>query len=255
MPLMKRVVPLITFTVVLFYSGLDLQAQLRRPGVVTIEREDRTKSDLVKEEGAIYLEGMVEPEVVVNISTQVPAYTTLKGDRWIGTLAPNQNAVLLAVSDKAYRVRGKAKQGQIAGWVSKAAVTGLPETFETNLREYYERYQIVQELIDNHQVALGMRVDEVIASIGPPDKRSSKLNSDGRTDQLEYISYERVPQTVTVYDAFGRPVPTTRYVEVESGRVTIDFENETVTSISESEGIDLAGANGYAVVPPPIFLF
>ncbi len=252
---MKRVVFPLTLTLLVFASGLDIQAQLRRPGVVTIEREDRTKSDLVKEEGAIYLEGMVEPEVVVNISTQVPAYTTLKGDRWIGTLAPNQNAVLLAVSDKAYRVRGKAKQGQIAGWVSKAAVAGLPESFEKNLREYYERHQIVQELIDNHQVALGMRVDEVIASIGPPDKRSSKLNSDGRTDQLEYISYERVPQTVTTYDAFGRPVPTTRYVEVESGRVTIDFENETVTSISETEGIDLAGASGYHVVPPPIFLF
>lgn len=237
------------------FSGFESNAQLRRPGVVTIEREDRTRSDLVQEEGAIYLEGMVEPEVVVRVSTQVPAYTTLQADRWIGTLAPNQNAVLLAVSEKAYRVRGKAKQGQIAGWVSKAAVTGLPEGFEENLREYYERYQVVQELIDNHQVALGMRVDEVIASIGPPDKRSSQLDADGRTDQLEYISYERVPQTVTGYDAFGRLVPTTRYVEVESGRVTIDFENETVTSISESEGIDLAGANGYAIVPPPVFLF
>lgn len=255
MPLMKRSAFSFLSAAAILLSGFSSQAQLRRPGIVTIDREDRTKSDLVKEEGAIYLEGMVEPEVVVNISAQVPAYTTLKGDRWIGTLAPNQNAVLLAVSDKAYRVRGKAKQGQIAGWVSKAAVNGLPESFETNLREYYERYQIVQELIDNHQVALGMRVDEVVSSIGPPDKRSSKLNSDGRTDQLEYISYERVPQTITVPNAFGQLVPTTRYIEVESGRVTIDFENEVVTSISESEGIDLAGANGYAVVPPPIFLF
>ena len=255
MPLMKRRILFVTLSAVFLISGLDSHAQLRRPGVVTVEREDRTKSNLVQEEGAIYLEGMVEPELVVRVSTQVPAYTTLQADRWIGTLASNQNAVLLAVSDKAYRLRGRAKQGQIAGWVSKAAVSGLPEDFEANLREYYERYQLVQELIDNHQVALGMRVDEVIASIGPPDKRSSQLDADGRTDQLEYISYKRVPQTVTGYDAFGRLVPTTRYVEVESGRVTIDFENETVTSIAESEGIDLAGANGYAVVPPPIFLF
>ncbi|MEX2578125.1 MAG: hypothetical protein WD342_03625 [Verrucomicrobiales bacterium] len=239
----------------LLLSEFDSHAQLRRPGFVTVEREDRTRSQLAKEKGAIYLEEMVEPEVVVRVTDPVAAYSTLNADRHLGTLVPNQNAVLLAVSEKAYRVRARAKQGQIAGWVSKSAVTGLPEDFEANLREYYERYQVVQELIDNHQVALGMSVDEVVASIGPPDKRSSQLTKDGRTDSLEYVSYERVPQTVMTYDAFGRPVPTTRYVEMESGRVQIDFVDDTVTSISESEGIDFSGPGGHLVVPPPVFLF
>ncbi len=247
------------FTALLIASFLflpALQAQLRRPGVVTIEREDRHSSRLVKEDGAIYLEGMVVNDVVVRISKSAPAYSTLGADRWIGNLLPNQNAVLLAVSEKAYRVRAKAKQGQVAGWVSKGAIEGLPEDFETNLQAFYDRYMVVKDLIDNHQVALGMTLDEVIASIGPPDKRSSKVTQEGRTDMLEFIAYKRVPRTGVSYDTFGVPFNTTSYVEVESGRVTINLENDTVTAIEESEGIDLAQNGGaFVVVPPPVFLF
>lgn len=238
----------------LFCPG-TADAQMRRPGIVTIKREDRSKSELVQEEGAVYLEGMVEKELRVRVSQSAPIYSTLRGDRLIGNILPNQNAVLLAVSERAYRVRARAKQGQVAGWVSKSAIEGLPEGFEANLREYHERYLIVSELIENQQVALGMTVAEVTASIGPPDKRSSKVTKDGRTDALEYISYERVPQTVMAIDAFGRSVPVTQYLEVESGRVTIEFLDDTVTSISESEGLDFSNARMRVRVPPPIFLF
>lgn len=231
------------------------EGQLRRPGIVTVEREDRETSELVREEGAIYLEGMVEEEVLVRVATPAPAYVNLKGERWLGNLLPDQNAVLLAVSDKAYRVRARAKQGQVAGWVSKAAVTGLPEGFEENLRQYHERYVIVAELIKNKQIALGMTVAEVTASIGPPDKRQSKVNEAGRTDLLEFISYQRVPQTVMTVDAFGQAVPVTRYLEVESGRITVEFANDVVTSISESEGLDFSNARLDVTVPPVVFLF
>ncbi|HRQ89725.1 MAG TPA: hypothetical protein PLA50_13075, partial [Bacteroidia bacterium] len=75
--------------------------------IVTIEREDRQKSNLVKEEGAIYLEGMVDREVIVRISASAPVYANLKGERWLGNLLPEQNAVLLAVGERAYRVRAR----------------------------------------------------------------------------------------------------------------------------------------------------
>jgi len=235
--------------------AVPVDAQLRRPGFIIVEREDRSESQLVQEDGAIYLEGMVTQPVKVRIAKEAPAYATLTADRWMGNVLANQNGVLLAVSERAYRVRAKAKQGQIAGWISKAAVTGLPPGFEAALTSLHERFLAVRELIDNHQVALGMTVDEVAASIGPPDKRSSTVTKDGRTDTMEYISYERVPQTVTTYNSFGAPVPATQYVEVESGRVTIDFENNVAVSIKETEGIDLAPNGIYPVVPRPVLLF
>lgn len=247
------------FTALLIASFLSLpaaQAQLRRPGIVTIKKEDRTTSRLTKEEGAIYLEGMVVNEIVVRVSTAAPAYSTLSAVRWLGNIRPNQNAVLLAVSEKAYRIRAKAKQGQIAGWVSKGAIEGLPEDFEANLKVFHDRYVFVRELIDNHQVALGMTLDEVVSSIGPPDKRVSRVTGERRTDTLEFIAYERIPRTVVSYDSFGVPFNTTTYIEVESGRVTIELENDTVTTIEESEGVDLAQNGGaLVVVPPPVCLF
>lgn len=246
------------FLLVLFFAfpaAPSASGQLRRPGIVTVEREDRTKSELVKEEGAIYLEGMVEEEVPVRVTAGAAVYANLQGERWMGNLLPDQNAVLLAMSEKAYRVRARAKQGQVAGWVSKAAIAGLPEGFEENLRQYHERYLVVSELIENKQIALGMTVAEVTAAIGPPDKRQSTVTESGRTDSLEFISYQRVPQTVMSVDGFGQPVPVTRYLEVESGRITVDFSNDVVTSISESEGLDFSNARLDVTVPPVVFLF
>jgi len=232
----------------------DVSAQLRRPGVVTVEREDRNESRLQREEGAIYLEGMVEGEIAVRISQPGAVFATLSGDRWLGNLVPNRDAVLLAVSERAYRVRGQAKQGQVAGWVSKSVVEGITPEFEENLRLYYERYELVRELIKQKQIALGMTVGEVVASLGPPDKRTSKVTGAGRSDTLEFVSYQRVPQTAVGYDAFGRPVPVTQYVEVEAGRVVVEFIDDAVVSIEESEGLNFARGGAYQVVPAPIYL-
>ncbi len=233
-----------------FLSTAD--AQLRRPSFVTIKHEDRNESNLIKEKGAVYLEGLVTQEVKVKVTQAAPTYANVSGQRWLGNIFANQSATLLAVSDRAYRIRGRAKQGQIAGWVGKAFVEGLPDGFEDKLVKYHQRYEMVKQLIDNQQVALGMTTDEVIASIGPPDTKSSRLDTTGRVDIFEFISYERQPQPVVNFDAFGRPYTSTRYVEVESGRVTIEFTDNLVSAISETAGL---GFNkGAPATPLPIFV-
>lgn len=232
-----------------------LRSQISRPGNGAAEPGLRVKSNLPKEEGAIYLEEMVEGEVAVRIATAAPVYTNLQGARWLGNLLPSQNAVLLAVSERAYRVRAQAKQGQVAGWVAKAAVTGLPPDFEENLKLFHERYLIVSDLIAHKQIALGMTVAEVTAAIGAPNQRQSTVDGEGRRDLLEYVTYERVPQTFTTVDPLGRPVSATRYVEVEVGRISVTFADDAVVSISESEGFNYRNARLDLFVPPPVVLF
>lgn len=230
------------------------EAQLRRPGLVSVDREDRDASRLPREKGAVYLEGMVREEIVVRIAKPAAVYASLSGERWLGNLVPERNGVLLAVSDRAYRVRAQAQQGQVAGWVAKSAVEGITPEFEEALARYHERHEMVRELIREKQIALGMTVAEVVESIGPPDQRSSKVTSAGRSDLLEFVSYQRVPQTVMSYDFYGRPVPTTRYVEVESGRLTVEFINDAVVSIEESEGLNFARGGVLPAVPAPVYL-
>ena len=238
-----------------FFIFLPAQAQLRRPGIVTIKHEDRNKSNLIQEKGAIYLEEMVAQEIKVRVTKVGPAYSTLQAKRWLGNVFGNQNAVLLAVSDKAYRIRARAQQGQIAGWVSKSIISGLPDGFEDKLVAFHKRYEMVKQLIDKKQVALGMTPQEVIASIGPPDSKTSHLDAKGRKDVYEFVSYTRMPQNYVTYDAFGQPVNATRYVEVVTGRVTIEFANNLVSSITESEGLNFNNGVPFDQVPPFLPLF
>lgn len=230
-------------------------AQLRRPGIVTIKQPDPNKSSLIREKGSIYLEGMVTAPVPVKVSDSTPAYADLAGQRWVGNVLGSQGAELLAVSERAYKVKAKAQQGQISGWVRKDAVSGLPDGFEEKLVQFHQRYLIVKQLIDNKQVALGMTTEEVMASIGPPDTRSSQMDATGRKELFSFISYTRVPQTVVGVNIFGQPTTMTQYVEVESGRVSIEFTNNLATSISESEGLKVNQGLPTPPIPPFIPLF
>ena len=161
---------------------------------------------------------------------------------------------MLAISERAYRVRGKAKQGQVAGWVGKAMIDGITPEMEANLAKLHERHVLVSDLIAQRQVALGMTQDEVMESLGAPSKRNAKVDKEGQTAEFEYITYDRVPQTTAAFDQFGRPFQTVTYLEVETGKVTIGFEKGLVSAIEESEGVNLQNA-AIRVVPAPILLF
>ncbi len=240
---------------VLVFFGLSTLAEAQlRPIPIRKSKADREESSLIREDGAVYLEGLVKKEVKVRVTQAAPIYTTLGADRWLGNLFADQEVTLLAISEKAYKVRGRAKQGQVAGWVGKAMVEGLDDEFEENLAKLHERQVLVGELIDEQQVAMGMTQEEVMASLGEPTKRNAKVDKGGHTASFEYITYDRIPQATTARDAFGRLVQTTTYIEVETGKVIIGFEKGVVASIEESEGVDRQ-AGAVRIVPPPILLF
>lgn len=215
---------------------------------------ERIRSRESREAGTIYLKDFTDAEVKVAITRPVGIYTTLSGATWLGNLLPPQRATLLAVSDKAFLVRGRASQGQVAGWVGKYAVEGISDELIDALEKLQARQVIVDELISKRQVALGMTIEEVGASIGSPDQRQSKTGPGGRIDIYDYLTYDRIPQTTTGYDPFGCPVQTTVWIKVETGRMTVTFEDGVVSGIEESEGSDFAAESG-RIVPPPVFLY
>lgn len=214
------------------------------------------KSNLVKEDGAIYLEDFLDQPIKVKITQVAAVYSNLTAERWLGNLIAGREAELLAVSEKAYRIRGRAQQGQVAGWISKSAVEGVDKKMEENLVKLHQRQILVDDLIAKHQVALGMTLAEVQASLGKPDARSAKVDKDGHQAVFDYITYERVPQTTVSYDQFGRAFQSVTYIKVPTGKVSLSFKDELVASIEESEGSQLAAAQGGGVriVPPPILI-
>ncbi len=207
-------------------------------------------SGLARDQGSIHLEDLGVPAVKLAIENQIDTYFDIQLKRYLGTLRIPQQIELLAVSANAYRIRGKAQQGQVAGWVPAKALPQISAEFVANLEKAAKRQAIVADLIANKEVAVGMTSEEVRKSLGKPEKKSLRIDPAGRLDLWEYITYKYIPQTRTAYDRFNRPFNETIYVKVPDGRMAVEFENNIVHSIEKTEGTLLEG--GAKIVAPPI---
>lgn len=191
---------------------------------------------VIREPGAVYLEDFVKQPVKLATLADTQIFYQSDLARYLGTLRKGQLVELQAVGENAYRVRGKAQQGQVAGWVSAASLTPLKADFLENLRKNAARKTEVDALISKNEVAVNMTPDEVTKALGKASKKTSRLDANGREEVWEFIRYERVPQEVTGYDREGRLVRTITYVKVPNGKLAVTFMNNLVSALEQSEG-------------------
>lgn len=213
----------------------------------------RPTSRLAVEPGTIHLEDILPKAVFMKVMQDSPIYVSSKMDRAIGSMAPGTIVKLVGMSDTAFRVRGKARHGDTSGWLPAAAVAHPDPNLVSNLKKLHERQTKVEELIAEHLVAIGMTSEEVVASMGKPNRKSSKLSATSKDEKLEYVIYERVPQYSTSVDAFGRPFQTVTYIKVETGSLAVNLKNNVVDTIEETKGNPL-GSGGIRIVPGPMFI-
>ena len=212
----------------------------------------RNRSSLATvEPGTFALEGMTPRPIVLKVQLEAPVYPTSKLQGALGSFAPGTLVTLLAMSDAAYRVRGRARHGDVAGWVLKTDVLSADPNLSANLKKLYERTKMVDELIQHKQVALGMTSQEVHASMGKPARKASKITAAGKEERLEYAVYDQVPQTTTGTNAFGQIVQSVIYVRVEVGTLSLSFKDGVVSEIEETKGNPL-GRGGARTIPPPV---
>lgn len=233
-------------------SLLLAAAVLMMPFVPVSGQLSKNRSSLNLEPGTFSVEGMTPKPIVLKVRLEAPMYPTSKFQGALGSFAPGTLVTLIAMSDTAYRVRGRARHGDVAGWVRQTDVLSADPNLAANLKKLFERTKKVEELIQNRQVALGMTSAEVQASLGKPTRKNTKINAGGKEEKLEYSIFERVPQTTTGRDAFGQLVQTVIYVKVEVGTLSVSFMDDVVSEIEETKGNPL-GAGGVQIVPPPLF--
>lgn len=214
----------------------------------------RNKSNLKREPGAIYLEDFSEDKVELLAIKQEPIYVSPQRKRAIGQLRKGKKVTLIAMTNKQYLIRGMALHGQVKGWIFPNALQGLNKDFSDKLHALYERKKVVDELIKNKQIALGMNTGEVVESMGKPSRKNSKLDRGGRLDTYEYSTFERVAQYRFRRDSQGNLFRQKYYVKMETGKLSVTFKNDIVESIEETEGNPLGGGD-LKIVPIPIELF
>ncbi len=240
----------------LFLTLLMVGAALPSP-VLADPAWDR-KSNLLREEGTTYLEDFLPrgQKLLVPVADGSNIYYKTDLQRYLGTLkAQRVEVVAILRHGDAFRVRGKAQQGDVVGWVKREALSDLPEKLIEDLIKAGERFTAVEALITQKAVAIGMTDAEVERSLGRPERQSSRVSGkEGASSEWNYITYETVPQQVTGYDRYGRLVSNTQYVKVPSGKLTVVFKDSIVEEIERSEGVDERDLGAVKIVTPPIVL-
>ena len=195
-----------------------------------------TAGAVIREAGAIYLEDVMSKPVRVTTTQITPIFYQNDMARYLGTLRKGQVVELQAIADHAYRVRGQAQQGQVAGWVDPRHLSPLKKEFLSAIKQNSERQNEVNALIARNEVAINMTPEEVMASLGKPAKKTARLDAAGREEIWEFVRFERVPQAVDGYDSAGRLVTRTVYVKVPTGKLAVGFSNNLVSSLEQTEG-------------------
>ncbi len=211
---------------------------------------------LPREKGAIYLEDFFEQPYRLRVLADAPIYFNSDLARFLGTLTRGRLVELQAINDKdgRLRVRGDAHQGQVVGWVEARYLSALDPAFVVGLRHSIERRRLVQSLAASGEVALGMTMEEVIASLGAPTKKVSHSDAQGSAETWEYVHYISVPRQVGGYDGYGHIVASIVYEKVATGKFSVSFGSGVVTAIDRSDANLAAGAGVAPVqsVPPPV---
>ena len=213
----------------------------------------RKSSLLNNDPDVVYSEEFTDKKIELLVLKPGVVYATKKGGRKLGVLKTNTKVTFLGMTEKAYKIRGTATHGGVSGWVSPKALGSKDKDFVANLKKVYERQKIVRELIAKHEVAIGMTMDEVSASLGTPTKTKVRQTAKGKTGVWEFITYEeqdhyqfvRDPLTGGVYRRYSHTT------KEELGKIVVEFENEVVTAIEETENNE---GGKVKIVNPPLLI-
>ena len=213
----------------------------------------KKKSLLDNDPEVIYLSQYSAKPIIFVAIEPANVYASKKGkaSRKLGTFKIGSKLQLVAMNENAYRVSGKGKHGKLSGWVSPNVLANKDPEFVDNLKKLYLRQMVINQLIANKEVAIGMTIEEVTQSLGKPTKKETKINQNGRTGKWEFITYEEQKHYHYVTDPVSRQVykRLSHVTTEEKSKLTVEFANDVVTSVASMED---NGPSKVRIINPPI---
>jgi hypothetical protein len=226
-----------SFRYVALMKLLSLALFLILPLSAQTKRGER-KSLLDNDPRVVYLTDMPDKQIELMIIKEAPVFSDVDGKNKLGTIQANQKVKIEAITDKAYKVRGKGTRDGIAGWVGPWAFASKDPQFVENLKKFYTRQLEVNKIIAENDVAMGMTTDEVALSLGQPTRSTVRQTAEGKSGAWEFIQYEEQKNYTTVRD----PVTGNIYrqlvsvTQVAKSKRVVEFTNGVVSAVEDSEG-------------------
>jgi hypothetical protein len=219
-------------------------------------RKAREGGLLEQEPDVVYLDRHFDEDFELLVVKEAPVYSDKDGRHRLGALRANQKVKLEAMTERAYRVRGQGTRDGIAGWVPPWAfkATWEDKDFVAGLKQLYLRQQEVKKLIAAKEVAVGMTLREVGESLGQPTKTQVRRTDKGQSGSWEFIDYEEVKHYVTVPDPVTGSLfrQLSHVTQEERGKIKVEFADDVVTAVEESENRQ-GGGNVRVIVSPVVF--
>lgn len=212
------------------------------------------QSRLNNDPSVLYLEEVSDQVQIMMTIADTPIHVSKEGGRRLGTIKTDSKVELLAFTEKAYRIKGEGRNGQLVGWTSPRFLASKDPQFAANLKKLYDRHMAVKELIANNEVAIGMSLDEVVQSVGEPTKKKVRVTATGQSGTYEYITYNEQkhynyvtnPMTGGVFRQFSH------VTQEETSKLVVEFKDDVVAALEKSENNQ---GGQVRVVVPPIIMF
>lgn len=168
----------------------------------------------------------------------------------IAHIAKGQPATVLGWSETNYYVVVQIATGPARGWVEADAFEKPAADVIEKLKARRERVLANRELIARHEVALGMAREEVLASIGKPDRKSQVRSKEGDQEEWLYFTYRYVPRYSYLLDQYGQLKPYVTYQKIVTGHKAVSFRGGEVIAVADEAGDNPVPAG--ALVTPPL---
>ena len=220
-----------------------------------IQRVER-KSLLDSDPDVVYLEQVLQKPLTLQVIKEAPVFSDQGGSHRLGFLKANQTVPLEAITEKAYKVRGNGTSGGIAGWVAPWAFSSDKDPeFVAHLKELYTRQIQVNKLIAQKKIAVGMTLAEVSRSLGTPTKTEMRNDGTTQSGRWEFIDYQEIKHYTNGVDPqSGQIFRVLAYVtQVEKGKTTVEFENNFVKAVTQSE--NRQGDSVNIVIPRLVYVW
>ena len=192
----------------------------------------------VPDKDVFYLEEAKQPALELKALWRAPLRLTRERDSVITYLAKGRPVTVLALGESEDYVSVQTATDTARGWVDASALEAPPAELLNALREHREHAGTHGESIENHEVTPGMSADEVLASLGKPDRRSSIRLPVGNQiqEQWMYLTYRYLPTYHNDSDEQGRMRQVVSYQRVAAGRKIVIFLRGAVVSVTEEAG-------------------
>jgi len=186
----------------------------------------------------VYTEEFVEDGIKLLVVKPLRVFATKEGKGSRGRLKVNTKVELVGFNERAYQIRGTRSNGEgVSGWVSPKALAAKDPKFVEKFQQIYKRQLVVREMIENHEIAIGMTPEEVGKSLGEPTKTKVRRTAKGSNETWEFIEYEEVKHYATVRNPYtgGLVRQLVSTTKEEKSKTKVEFESGVATAIEESE--------------------